>query len=718
MDTYPEQIGPYRLRHEIGRSALYIDYRAEDTHSGQEVLLKLPGDTFPQTPARLTRFVSAGQRATGLDHPNIVQVYAAGEADGHYYIASAYTPGERLTDLLANRETPLDPEQALEVVADITTALDYAHDAGIVHDGLTTDNIIIANDGRVLVDDFCLAEGVDVAATRSAESPPAFETFFLAPEQLRDDVESDDRADVFGLGVVTYAMMTRRLPFEAKSQGALQRSIVNDPPRPAELVNPDLPTGIAYVLKNALAKDSSVRYGGAGEFYDALVAGLAWNPAAGSAASLTAGTAGGGRKLGGIMVALIALVAIAAGAFFFLGPTDELLDGTAATTEISEDETPTVAVVAAAGASSDAATDQETSTSTSAPTNTPTGMPSPTVTAIPGAGSDDGRANIAAGASITATAKNLTDSDSEIGGEVTQDNAGGGVSGADTDSPTATRTNTLKPTATATNTPRPTVTATSTSRPTATATSTSRPTATATSTSRPTATATSTSRPTATATSTLRPTATATNTPRPTATATNTPRPTATATNTPRPTATATNTPKPTATATKKPLPTATETNTPSPTATATNTPLPLPTSTLRATATVTPIPAGAGAVQLLQPVDNSAGNESQRFQWVASVRPGEGQAFELVFWRAGQNPLANGFGLAAPTTNNEISVDLSALDSRLGDLLEPGEYLWGLLLVQTDPYQRIQFMGAQNNFRFYREGGSGSSGGPPSSGE
>jgi hypothetical protein len=141
-----------------------------------------------------------------------------------------------------------------------------------------------------------------------------------------------------------------------------------------------------------------------------------------------------------------------------------------------------------------------------------------------------------------------------------------------------------------------------------------------------------------------------------------------------------------------------------------------LPTPTDTATPTVTPIP--AGALQLLLPVDGSSGNDSQLFQWHANVQPGEGQAFELVFWRPDQNPLGSGFGLASPTTNNEVTVSLSALDGALGDLLEPGEYLWGLLLVQTDPYQRIQFMGSQHNFRFYREGGNGSSGGPPSSGE
>jgi len=118
--------------------------------------------------------------------------------------------------------------------------------------------------------------------------------------------------------------------------------------------------------------------------------------------------------------------------------------------------------------------------------------------------------------------------------------------------------------------------------------------------------------------------------------------------------------------------------------------------------------------VQLRLPLDGSSGNGSQRFEWSANITPGPGQAFELIFWRPDQDPMANGFGVAAPTTNNGVSVDLNALDGTLGDLLEPGDYKWGLLLVQTDPYQRLQFLGAQNNFIFYREGGS-SSGGPPS---
>jgi hypothetical protein len=103
-------------------------------------------------------------------------------------------------------------------------------------------------------------------------------------------------------------------------------------------------------------------------------------------------------------------------------------------------------------------------------------------------------------------------------------------------------------------------------------------------------------------------------------------------------------------------------------------------------------------------------------FEWDPNFTPAAGQAFELIFWKAGQDPMAAGFGLAAPTTNNSVSADMESLDSVLGDLLEPGPYRWGVLLVEEDPYQRLDFLGGGWTFNFTRSGGGSSGGG--SSGE
>ena len=318
-----------------------------------------------------------------------------------------------------------------------------------------------------------------------------------------------------------------------------------------------------------------------------------------------------------------------------------------------------------------------------------------------------------------------------------------------TATPAATATNTPRPTATPTNTALPTATNTATLVSTATPTATAMPTATktntrlptATNTPRPTATATNTSVPTVTNTATAAPTATATNTRRPTATnttiptTTNTPRPTAThtsiptVTNTPVPTATKTNTPRPTATNTA--IPTATNTSVPTATntaiPTATNTPVPPPTNTPRptntptATATNTPVPtptAVIGSIAPVSPGDGNSGQGQQTFTWTANFTPSDGYAFELVFWKAGQDPLRQSIGMAAPTTNLDVTLDLPRLDEQLGALFDTGEYNWGVLLVRTTPaYERIQYLGGGHRFTYYRGGGDSGSGGQ-SSGE
>ncbi len=279
---------------------------------------------------------------------------------------------------------------------------------------------------------------------------------------------------------------------------------------------------------------------------------------------------------------------------------------------------------------------------------------------------------------------------------------------------TATRTPTPRPTATATNTPLPTATNT----PLPTATNTPLPTATRTHTPLPTATNTHTPLPTPTATNTPLPTAT--NTPLPTAT--NTPLPTATFTNTPLPTAT--NTPPPTAT----PLPTATHTPLP----TATHTPLPTatntrpPTATSTPTVTNTPLPTAtntpaSGSIEPISPSDGDSANGGERtFTWSATFTPAEDYGFELVFWKPGQNPLTQSIGMAAPTKNLNVTLNLERLDEQLGALFDTGEYNWGVLLVRTNPsYERVQYLGGGRLFIYYRSGGGGDSGsGGPSSGE
>lgn len=136
---------------------------------------------------------------------------------------------------------------------------------------------------------------------------------------------------------------------------------------------------------------------------------------------------------------------------------------------------------------------------------------------------------------------------------------------------------------------------------------------------------------------------------------------------------------------------------------------------------TPAPPPPPSGSAQLLEPGDGDGGGGERIFRWKVDFTPAAGQAFELIFWKPGQDPMANGFGLASPTLNNNITVNLNVLDDQLGPLLDSGNYEWGVLLVQTSPYKRLRFLDATHKFAYSRDGGGGSkgsTGGGQSSGE
>ncbi|MCB0132523.1 MAG: protein kinase [Caldilineaceae bacterium] len=398
------------------------------------------------------------------------------------------------------------------------------------------------------------------------------------------------------------------------------------------------------------------------------------------------------------------------------------VEATGAISATTTSDTPTTPTATPTGTDAPTATSEPTATNASTATDAPTATATKTATAT-------APATAAATATSAVTPTRPASDPTATGGAVNNTNTSAAAVLVPTatlrPTLTATRTSTPVPSATPrppstpTNTPRPTVAPTNTATNTATntvvpPTNTPRPSSTPRPTVAPTNTVTNTPRPTLTATRTNTPVPTATPVP-PTSTPTNTPRPTATNTRVVLPTPTfttvPTNTPVPTATPTEVP------TNTPVPTSTATNPPPPTSTFTPAPTATPTPIPVTSSLLVLVRPGNGTSDGGVQAFEWTTSIVPGANQGFELVFWRNGQDPIASGFGLAAPTTSERVTVNLDQLDQTLGDLLEPGDYQWGLLLVQTEPYQRLQFLGQQQSFQYVRNS-SGSSGGAPSSGE
>ena len=272
----PGQIGPYTLHEELGRGGMSIVFRAVDARSDRAVALKVLPMELAYNNTFLGRFLREGENALRLQHPNIVRAFEADQHEGHHFIAMEWAQGGTLSERIRRRQGPLPVDEVLTVLQQIAAGLDHAHSLGFLHRDIKPSNIMFADAddtsrNRALLADFGVAK--DLSADHTMVTMPGFSVgtpAYMSPEQARGDLDIDQRADVYSLGVVAYAALTGRMPFEADSQLVLLRKIVDEMPIPPESANPQLPPGVAYVLKCVLAKDPAARYATAGEFAYAL----------------------------------------------------------------------------------------------------------------------------------------------------------------------------------------------------------------------------------------------------------------------------------------------------------------------------------------------------------------------------------------------------------------------------------------------------------------
>ena len=603
MEKTAARFEHYLLDNEIRRNEIFVARLARDGRNGRRVILKHLAKQHWQDAEFCRRFSAACTEAMRLRHAGIVEVIDAGETDGTPYVIFAYAGTTTLADLLHGHVGVVALEEVASIVRQLAPALDYAHSLGIVHGGISPENLIVQDENKILLDNFGLIATATAAIDSSSEfAVPAYLTAYTAPEQIDTTRSIDGRADIYGLGALAYRLLSGRPPFDADNSAALARKIAGQPF--AELDDTSLPPGVALLLRDTLAKEpdrraataqafaatfseSMVLWGSAGPLPPPPPA----NPVPGNEMAEPALPAGyivpqtqKSSRRGCLPLALAAvLVLVALLAFAFLQRPEEI-NRLAATVD-----------VAAEGY----------------------GLPAGLVS---GAVEPVGRL-VDAAAGQTGMLVNRAAALAGVEGERDGDELAG--SGAITETGVITVALALE---------TPTVTPSATFSPTPTATATETPTAT----------------------------------------------PSETPTSTPLPSAT------PTQTAT--PLPTSTPTTTP----TATYTPTPRPTAT--------PTP---GLVAQLAPPAGSSGAGRIDFSWAAGYTPPPGQAFELVLWRPGQDPLQHAFGLAEPSVGTTRSVDLDELASILGNLLQPGDYLWGVLLVQTDPYLRLRLVSEGQLFTY-----------------
>jgi YVTN family beta-propeller protein len=266
------ELAGYRIETLVGRGGMSVVYLAEDSRLKRKVALKLLAPELGESERFRERFVRESQLAASLDHPNIIPIFEAGEADGLLYIAMRYVKGTDLKALI-EREGALPPDRTLRLLTQVGSALDTAHSHGLIHRDVKPANILIAEgDSRgqehVYLSDFGLTKRStsDSGLTGTGQFVGTFD--YAAPEQF-EGKPLDARTDVYSLGCVLFECLTGERPFQRANEAALVYAHLMAPTPTVTEKQPDLPQGIDEVVAKAMAKAPENRYETAGQTTEA-----------------------------------------------------------------------------------------------------------------------------------------------------------------------------------------------------------------------------------------------------------------------------------------------------------------------------------------------------------------------------------------------------------------------------------------------------------------
>jgi eukaryotic-like serine/threonine-protein kinase len=304
--TGSRHLGPYELIAPLGAGGMGEVWRARDPRIRRDVAIKLIAEDLARDPEWHGRFEREARAAGALNHPNILTVHDLGSDNGTPYLVTELLEGETLRQVLAR--DPLPMKKAVAYAIQITEGLATAHAAGIVHRDLKPENLFVTRDGRVKILDFGLArrmrergQGASFAtATGFTTGTPGY----MAPEQVRGE-DADARADLFAFGCVLYEMLTGQPPFGRGLEAF--HHILNEEPRPAAELRPEVPGPLAALVHGCLEKDRERRFQSA---HDLTLALRALEGSTGRIEERPAG-ARSGRVLVVVSVTVIAVAAAA-----------------------------------------------------------------------------------------------------------------------------------------------------------------------------------------------------------------------------------------------------------------------------------------------------------------------------------------------------------------------------------------------------------------------
>jgi serine/threonine-protein kinase len=254
------KIPGYKVLGKLGSGAMAVVYKAKQLSLDRTVAIKVLPRRFTEKSDYVERFYKEGRIAAKLNHNNIVQAIDVGEAGGLYYFVMEYVEGKTLYDDLSKGKI-FDEAEALAVVIQLANALAHAHGHGMIHRDVKPKNIMINPEGVVKLADMGLArETSDVEAAKNEQGKAFGTPYYIAPEQIRGEVNIDGRADLYALGATFYHMVAGRVPYEASTPAEVMRKHIKEPLVPPDHLNTSLSAGIAEVIEVMMAKNKKDRY--------------------------------------------------------------------------------------------------------------------------------------------------------------------------------------------------------------------------------------------------------------------------------------------------------------------------------------------------------------------------------------------------------------------------------------------------------------------------